>query len=75
MELEKLNFAWQDWTTPITKKEKTHFSAIPYEGTTIFDKFDFIVENLKRSGNEIFSCNPNSLLVAKNLVKYNEIIS
>ncbi|MGK7951182.1 MAG: hypothetical protein AB4368_20950 [Xenococcaceae cyanobacterium] len=74
-ELEKLNFAWQDWTTPITKKEKIHFSAIPYEGTTIFDKFDFIIENLKRSGNEIFSCNPNSLLVTKNLVKYNEIIS
>lgn len=73
-ELEKLNFAWQDWTTPIIKKEKTHFSAIPYEGTTIFDKFDFILEHLKYSGNEIFSCNPDSLLVAKNLVKYNKLL-
>lgn len=72
-ELEKLNFAWQDWTTPITKKEKIHFSAISYEGTTIFDKFDFIIEHLKQSGNEISSCNPNSLLVAKNLVSYNKL--
>lgn len=69
-ELEKLNLNWQDWTTSITKKNKTHFSAIPYQGTTIFDKFDFIVENLKQSGNEIFSCNSNSLLVTKNLVEY-----
>ncbi|AFZ36136.1 hypothetical protein Sta7437_2605 [Stanieria cyanosphaera PCC 7437] len=74
-ELEKLNFAWQDWTTPIIQKEKNHFSAIPYEGTTIFDKFEFIIENLHKSGNEIFSCNPNGLLVSKNLVKYNKIIS
>ncbi|MBE9166961.1 hypothetical protein IQ238_05225 [Pleurocapsales cyanobacterium LEGE 06147] len=72
-ELEQLNFTWQDWTTPVTKQEKIHFSAIPYEGTTIFDKFDFIVENLKSSGNEIFSCSPNSLLVTKNLVKYGQV--
>jgi hypothetical protein len=74
-ELEKLNFAWQDWTTPVTKKEKVHFSAIPYKGTTIFDKFDFIIENLKLSGNEIFSSNPNSLLVTKNLIKYSRVVS
>lgn len=74
-ELEKLDFAWQDWTTPVTKEEKVHFSAIPYEGTTIFDKFDFILDNLKRSGNEIFSCNSNSLLVTKKLVKYGRVVT
>ena len=73
-ELEKLDFTWQDWTTSITKKEKTHFSAMSYKGTTIFDQFDFIIENLKRSGNEIVSCNSNSLLVTKKLVKYSSVI-
>lgn len=73
-ELEKLNFSWQDRSTPITKQERKHFSAIPYEGTTIFDKFDFIIENLKFSGNEIFSCNPKSMLVTKNLVEYKKLL-
>lgn len=74
-ELNNLNFDWQDWTTPITQEKKIHFSAIPYKGTTIFDKFDFMVEHLKRSGNEIFSCNSNSILVQKKLIEYAPVIS
>ena len=74
-ELEKLNFDWQDWTTDITKEKKTHFSAVPYQGTTIFDKFDFILTKLKETGNELYSCNPQSLLVEKGLTKYKNVIS
>ena len=74
-ELEKLNFAWQDWTTEITQEKKTHFSAIPYEGTTIFDKFDFMLAKLKETGNELYSCNSQSLLVEKGLTKYKNVIS
>ncbi|EAZ92061.1 hypothetical protein [Crocosphaera chwakensis] len=74
-ELEKLNFTWQDWTTDITKEKKTHFSAISYKGTTIFDKFDFMLAKLQETGNEVYSCNPHSLLVEKGLTKYKNVIS
>ncbi|GBF80944.1 hypothetical protein [Aphanothece sacrum] len=74
-ELEKLNFVWKDWTTSITQEKKTHFSAIPYQGTTIFDKFDFMLKNLDGTGNIVYSCNRDSLLIEKGLVKYSAVIS
>lgn len=73
--LDKLAFEWKDWTTPIVSKNKKHFSAVEYNGTTIFDKFDFIVENLNRTGNSLYSCNRNSLLVEKGAVEYRPVQS
>ena len=72
-DLEKLNFCWQDWTTDIVEREKMHFSAIEYQDSTIFDKFDFMIKNLMESGNEIYSSNPKSLLVEKGFVPYSEL--
>lgn len=78
--LEELDFEWQDWTSELVAKEGRHFSAIPYvvvdggrvspEGTTIFDRFEFIVECLDQTGNKITSSNPDSLLVQKRLVDF-----
>lgn len=68
-ELENLKFDWKDWTTSIVNEKKIHFSAIEYEGTTIFDKFEFMIENLKKSNNSLYSCSPESLLVTKGFVK------
>jgi hypothetical protein len=69
-ELEELELDWQDWTTPIVKEKGMHFSAVNYQGTTIFDKFGFILEQLSASGNSVYSCNSKSLLVEKGLVQY-----
>ena len=74
-ELEKLDFQWQDWTTPIIQKEGLHFSAIEHKGTTMFDRFDYVVEQLGRTHNEIFNCNIESLLVTKGFTRYSPVIS
>jgi hypothetical protein len=69
-ELEKLSFQWQDWTTPLTKEKSMHFSAIDYQGKTIFDKFEFMINQLNLSGNSMSCPNSKSLVVEKELVKY-----
>ena len=67
-ELDKLDFDYRDWSTAIIKKENKHFSVINYEGTSIFDKFPFILENLKNSNNKLYCNNINSVLVLENCV-------
>lgn len=69
-QLEELELPWEDWTTPIVEEEGRHFSAIAYKGTTIFDRFDYIVEQLERTGNPIYNCNRESLLVEKGFTSY-----
>jgi hypothetical protein len=73
-ELKSLDFKWQDYTTPITTKAGMHFSAIPHEGTTMFDRFNFIVDKLSSNGNTLYSVNPNSLLVLKSFVQHSPLI-
>ncbi len=74
-ELKQLKFDATDWTTNIIKKENKHFSAVSYEGTTMFDKFDYILENLEKSDNKIYCCNAESLLVTGGYIKFAEVIS
>ncbi len=64
-ELNLLSLNSNDWTTPIIKKHNKHFSAIKYEGKTIFDKLPFIIQKLQESGNSLYCINPESLLVTK----------
>jgi hypothetical protein len=72
-ELEKLPFEWRDWTYPITQAAGRHFSAIDYKGTTMFDRFGYIMECLAKSNNRLVSCNPRSLLVEKGFVPYEPV--
>jgi len=72
-ELNQLNINWEDWSTSITQQEGKHFSAISYKGTTMFDKLDYIIDNLHQSGNKIYCCNPKSLLVTKGYIDYKPV--
>lgn len=72
-ELDKLTFEWRDWTTDIVKEKKMHFSAVDHDGKTIFDRFDFILENLAASGNKLVCCNENSLLVEKGFTPFEPV--
>lgn len=74
-QLEEVGLSWEDWTTPIVKEVDRHFSAIPYKGTTIFDRFDFIVNQMGRTGNRVYNCNPDSLLVKKGFMDYTSVIT
>lgn len=74
-ELEKLEFEWRDWTTPIIEKAGKHFSAIEYKGVTMFDRFDYVIEQLKRTNNELVNCYRESLLVTKGFTPYLPVIS
>ena len=56
---------WQDWTTPMVQQGGRHFSAISYEGTTLFDKLPLIINCLRETGNTVYCCNENSLLVTE----------
>ena len=73
-EMEKLDFETSDWTSKLMQKEKKHFSIIEYEGTTMLDKFGYVVKCLSNT-NKIYSCNENSELVKKKLIKYKPVIS
>jgi hypothetical protein len=69
-ELERLELEWQDWTTPIVARERRHFSAIDWKGTTIFDQFDVILRQLAKTNNALVNCNPSSMLVTKGFTPY-----
>lgn len=73
-EIDALTFTWQDWTTQIVKEAGQHFAVQEYKGRTLFDKFDFVCESLGNSGNELVSCNPNSLLVEKGFMPYRPVM-
>ncbi|MGQ1947083.1 hypothetical protein ACT3CD_08305 [Geofilum sp. OHC36d9] len=72
-ELDNFNLKWKDWTYKIIKKENKHFSAIPFQGKTIFEAFPLITENMKATNNELYCINPNSLLVTKNCVPFKRL--
>lgn len=69
-ELDKLKFETADWTTNISKKNKKHFSIIDFEGTKIDDELPFVINELKKTNNEMFSFSKNSYLVNEGFVKF-----
>ncbi len=71
-ELKRLRFETSDWTTSISREHNMHFSIINYEGTKIDDEMPFMLKNLERSNNKVFSVNKEVYLVKKNFVDYIE---
>lgn len=61
-EINKLNFEWKDYTFDLVKKQGVHFSYQQVEGTKMEDMFPFILESLKKTGNNLYCVNSNSLL-------------
>jgi hypothetical protein len=73
-QLEGLDFDYRDWTSDIVKKEKLHFSAVNHQNTTIYDKFDFILDNLLKSNNNIYICSSKSLLLHNTKIQYKKLL-
>jgi len=73
-ELEKVEFEWRDWTSSVTASSGMHFSAQVHEGSTMLDRFDFVVERLRSSGNELYATNPASLLVQRGYVEFKPVL-
>lgn len=69
-ELEKISFKKDDWTTEIVQKNKKHFSIIPYEGTTIIDAFPYMLKELQKTNNKIFSLSESSYLVKNGIIPF-----
>lgn len=44
-----------DWTKPFMDSTGKHYSAAVDSGVTIFDRFDYVVDNLYKSDNKIFA--------------------
>jgi hypothetical protein len=72
-ELDQLGFEWRDWTTPLVAEANLHFSAQQFEGTTMFDRFEFIVEQMERTGTPLVCQSRNSALVKRQLVAWEPV--
>lgn len=73
-ELEESNLKWKDYTYELVKKNGRHISFQNVDGTKISDQFPFIIENLKKSGNQLYCNNQNSLLVQNAGVQFKPLI-
>ncbi len=73
-EIKELNMVVEDWTTTLSRKQNTHFTALEYKGTSMLDKFPFMIRELSRTQNALFNCNPDSLLVEKGLVPFKAVM-
>lgn len=74
-QLRELPFYQEDWTGPITAEKGVHFTALEYQGTNMFDQFNYILESLRTTGNKLVNCNPRSLFVEKAILPYAPVIS
>jgi hypothetical protein len=72
-ELKDLQVNTDDWTTPIINEHNRHFSAIEYEGKTIFDCLPFIKSQLQKSKCPLYCTNQDSLLVTKGDILYKKL--
>lgn len=72
--LESLQFEWQDFSTPIGREAGVHFSMVPHYGTTLFDRFDYVVDCLRRTNNELVCCSAEGELVKRGLVEYEPVL-
>jgi hypothetical protein len=72
-ELDKLKLEWRDSLWDATVKNDKHFAVQKFKGTNMMDKMDYVTANLKKTGNKIFCCNPDSLLVKKQFVSHKKI--
>ena len=69
-EMRRLQLPWDDWSSAMQAEQGTHSAAIAYGGSTVFDGFPFIKEQLERSGIELTCNNPHSETVLQGLATY-----
>ena len=68
-ELDRLNFKTKDWTYDLRKEHDKHYSVIQTDGVKIDDALPFMLENLKKTNNKIYSLNEKSYLVQKGFIE------
>lgn len=69
-QLSMLNFDTKDWTSKIKKYHNKHFSIIETNGVKIDDELPFMLDELKKSNNKMYSLNKFSYLVEKGYVEH-----
>lgn len=72
-ELNKLDFITHDWTDKVVKKNNKHISIIPYNGVKIDDEMPYILRELSKTNNTLFSINKNSYFVEKGYIELKNI--
>jgi hypothetical protein len=65
---------FSDWAEQVEKATGLHSTAADYQGKSVLDKLGFILECLDKTGNQLFCCNPKSLLVERGLVPYRAVV-
>lgn len=68
-QLPSIDFNFNDWTSEITKQEGKHFTIVSHENTKMQDEFPFIIEQLRLTGNKIYSMNHDSFLVKEKFIE------
>jgi hypothetical protein len=68
----KIDFS--DWTTPIQDEHKRHFAAVEHGGSTVFDAFPVIKENVHANNCRLVCNNPGSEVVRRGLASFEPII-
>lgn len=69
-DLEKLDFDTKDWTYDIKKSHNKHFSIIETEGLKMDDELPFMLSELEKSNNKVYSLNKYSYLVEQKYIDY-----
>jgi hypothetical protein len=58
-----------DWTQSFMVNSGKHYSASIDSGVTIFDRFSYVVENLNKSGNQLFAYPNKNVIIFDGKVK------
>lgn len=72
--MKRQRMPWEDWTTQYAEGANLHFSAVTYEGTTMFDELPYVVRQVTSHGIDLSCCNRNSLLVTKGGIPFSSVI-
>jgi hypothetical protein len=69
-EMRRLRLPWDDWTAAMQSEHGTHSSAVTYGGSTVFDGFPYMREQLDQAGIQLTCNNPTSETVLRGLASY-----
>lgn len=73
-EMRRMRLPWDDWTVAIQAERGIHSAAIEYGGSTVFDGFPYMKEQLGRAGVRLTCNNPTSETVLRGLASYAPIV-
>jgi hypothetical protein len=73
-EMRRQHLPWDDWSASIQAVHGTHSAAVVMDGSTVFDRFPDIKEQLDRAEIRLTCSNPTSEAVLRGLASYAPIV-